>query len=245
MKLMENKKVLIVEDDKKIADLLSDYLVMAEFNVSVLNRGDGVIDEVRRNPPDLIILDVIIPGKDGISICNEIRSFSKVPIMFCSAKTEVIDRILGLEIGADDYICKPFSPREVVVRVKAILKRFADNQDERMLIVGPIIIKSERHEATISGRQLNLTPVEFDLLKILAIHPHKVLKRNDLLSNLKRCDPECKVRNIDSHMKNLRKKIDDVSPGANIIRTVYGIGYSLDVLSEAFEHNESFRPAEK
>jgi two-component system, OmpR family, response regulator BaeR len=229
---MKDKKVLIVEDDKKIADLLYDYLIMAGFNVSVLNQGDGVTAEVKNNPPDLIILDIMLPGKDGISICGEIRSFSKVPIVICTAKIDEIDRVLGLEIGADDYICKPFSPREVVARVKAVLRRLVNNQDEQMMIIGPIIIKPGSHNATIFDKQLNLTPVEFELLKILANHPHKVFGRNDLISNLKMCDPACNVRVIDSHMKNLRKKIEGVSPGANIIRTVYGIGYSFEVSSD-------------
>jgi two-component system, OmpR family, response regulator BaeR len=226
---MKDKKVLIVEDDKKIADLLTDYLIREGFNVSVLNQGDGVTAEVRNNPPDLIILDIMLPGKDGLSICSEIRSFSKVPIVICTAKIDEIDRVLGLEIGADDYICKPFSPREVVARVKAVLRRLVDNQDVQMMVIGPIIIKPDSHNATIFDKQLNLTPVEFELLKILAIHPHKVFERNDLISNLKGCDPECNVRVIDSHMKNLRKKIDDISPGTNIIRTVYGMGYSLEL----------------
>jgi len=230
---MEDKKVLIVEDDKKIADLLNDYLTMSGFNVSVLNRGDGVVAEIKKNVPDLIILDIMLPGKDGITLCTEIRSFSKVPIMFCSAKIEEIDRVLGLEIGADDYICKPFSPREVVVRVKAVLRRLADNQDERMLVIGPIIIKQDSHNAAIFGKQLNLTPNEFELLKILTIYPHKVFNRSDLMSNFKRYDPKCNIRTIDSHMKNLRKKIEEVSPGANVIRTVYGTGYSLNVSTDA------------
>jgi len=236
---MAAKKVLIVEDDKKIADLLSDYLTMAGFKTSVLNHGDEVIPEVRNNPPDLIILDVMLPGKDGITICSEIRTFSKVPILICTAMTQEIDRILGLEIGADDYICKPFSPREVVARVKAVLRRFPDDQNESVLAVGPIIIKSLSHTVIISGKQLDLTPNEFELLKTMAAYPGRVFTRSDLVSILKRNCHGGDIRIIDTHMKNLRKKIEDRSEHADIIKTVYGIGYSLDVSSDAFEQKES------
>ena len=231
---MAEKKVLIVEDDIKIAYIMRDYLAMSGFEVIVLDRGDGVVDEVRNNPPDLIILDIMLPGKDGISICSEIRSFSKVPILFCSARIDDIDRILGLEIGADDYICKPFSPREVAARVKAVLRRtsYVDNESE--LVAGPIMISPESHRATIFGKQLDLTPNEFELLKIMATNPGKTFTRNHLASNLKGYDEENNLRIIDSHMKNLRKKIDNCSPGVNLIKTVYGVGYSIDTSSNAF-----------
>jgi two-component system response regulator BaeR len=236
---MIDKKVLIAEDDKKIAILLSDYLAMAGFNVSVINRGDEVIHEVRKNPPNLIILDVMLPGKDGITICNEIRSFSKVPILICTAMTQELDRILGLEIGADDYVCKPFSPREVVARVKAILRRIPADPDDSVLAVGPIIIKSLSHTVTVSGKQLDLTPNEFQLLKTMAASPGRVFTRSDLVSILKRNCHRGDSRIVDTHMKNLRKKIEDTSVHANIIKTVYGIGYSLEVLSGSYEQRES------
>lgn len=237
---MAEKKVLIVEDDIKIANLIGDYLTTSGFKISILVRGDGVVDEVRNNPPDLIILDVMLPGKDGISICSEIRSFSKVPILFCSARIDDIDRILGLEIGADDYISKPFSPREVVARVKAVLRRTAPYiENESELVAGPIVIRPESHRATIFGKQLDLTPNEFELLKILAAHPGKTFTRNHLASNLKGYDQESNLRIIDSHMKNLRKKIDNCSPDINIIKTIYGVGYSIDVSPDAFERKET------
>jgi two-component system, OmpR family, response regulator BaeR len=227
------KNILIVDDDKKIVDLLTDYLKREEFSVSVLNRGDTVIDEVKSNLPDLILLDIMLPGKDGITICREIRSFSNVPILICSAKTDEIDRILGLEIGADDYICKPFSTREVVARVKNILRRLCDNQDESMLVAGPIKIKLDDHIATIFGKQLYLTPNEFTLLKILATRPGKVFTRNDLITNLKDSDFKGRTRTIDTHIRNLRKKISNISPEVNIIRTFYRTGYSFDIFSNA------------
>jgi two-component system, OmpR family, response regulator BaeR len=235
---MKNKKVLIVEDEQKIVDLLIDYLGMAGFHISVLNSGDGVISEVKKNPPDLIILDIILPGKDGITICSEIRSFSNVPILICTGRIDEIDRILGLEIGADDYICKPFSPREVVARAKALTRRNGSNEYEATLVIGPIIIKPESHIATIFGKKLNLTPNEFELLKIMASRPGKVFTRSDLISNLKGVNPGGDKRIIDSHMKNLRKKIDNISPQADIIRTVHKFGYSLDVSDGIVEQKE-------
>jgi two-component system response regulator BaeR len=239
MKPMTGNKVLIVEDDKKIALLLVDYLTMSGFKVSVLNRGEKVIPEVRNNAPDLIILDIMLPGKDGISVCSEIRTFSKVPILICTAMTEEIDRILGLEIGADDYICKPFSPREVVARVKAVLRRVPNDPDDSVLAVGPIIIKSLCHTVTVSGKQLGLTPNEFELLRAMAAHPGRVFTRADLVLILKRNCNGVDIRIVDTHMKNLRKKIEDTSEHANIIKTVYGIGYSLDLSSGVFEQKES------
>ncbi len=235
---MTDKRVLVVEDDKKIASILEDYLTMSGFNVSVLNRGDEVIPEVKKNPPDLIILDVMLPGKDGITICSELRAFSAVPILICTARNDEIDRILGLEIGADDYICKPFSPREVVARVKAVLRRVPDDQNESVLAAGPIMIKSLSHTATVSGKQLDLTPNEFELLKTMAANPGRVFARSDLVAILKRKCQGADIRIIDSHMKNLRKKIEDRSEPADFIKTVYGIGYSLDVSSCASQQKE-------
>jgi two-component system, OmpR family, response regulator BaeR len=236
--VMGDKTVLIVEDDKNISDLLSDYLKMAGFDVSVLYQGDVVITHVKNNSPDLIILDILLPGKDGITICREIRSFSKVPILICTAKTHEIDRILGLEIGADDYICKPFSPREVVARVKTILRRLCYNQDESMMVVEPVVINSDTHNVMIFGKPLHLIPDEFELLKILATHSGKVFTRNNLISILKRYNLEGNIRTVDNHIKNLREKMDYISPDCDIIRIVHGIGYSLAIPSKVVEQKD-------
>jgi two-component system, OmpR family, response regulator BaeR len=226
---MGKRKILIVEDDKKIAELLSDYLEQANFNVSILKRGDTVISEVRLNPPDVILLDIMLPGKDGMTICREIRSFSKVPILMLTAKVEEIDRLLGLELGADDYICKPFSPREVVARIKAVLRRSNPEPAEERLIAGPITINPDSHKATVGEADLRLTPNEFELLKVLVSRPGRVFTRSDLVSKIQGYDFDGYDRTIDSHIKNLRKKIDELLPGNKIIQTVYGIGYSFSV----------------
>src|SRR5512137_1220952 len=162
---MGKRKILVVEDDKKIAELLSDYLEQANFNVSILKRGDTVISEVRLNPPDVILLDIMLPGKDGMTICREIRAFSKVPILMLTEKVEEIDRLLGLELGADDYICKPFSPREVVARIKAVLRR---SDKEAAIRMTGLQLDEARYRATIEGKDLDLTAVEFKLLQFLA-----------------------------------------------------------------------------
>jgi two-component system, OmpR family, response regulator BaeR len=226
---MGKRKILIVEDDKKIAELLSDYLEQANFNVSMLKRGDTVISEVRMNPPDVILLDLMLPGKDGMTICREIRSFSKVPILMLTAKVEEIDRLLGLELGADDYICKPFSPREVVARIKAVMRRSNPEPTEESLVAGPITINPDSHKATVGEADLRLTPNEFELLKVLISRPGRVFTRSDLVSKIQGYDFDGYDRTIDSHIKNLRKKIDELLPGNKIIQTVYGIGYSLTV----------------
>ena len=226
---MTEPKILIVEDDKKIAELLGDYLKEAGFKTSALRRGDTVIHEVRYNPPDLIILDIMLPGKDGMTICRELRTFSSIPILILTAKVEEIDRILGLELGADDYVCKPFSPRELVTRVKAILRRTYTDPTESELAAGPITINPDRHNVTIAGETLRLTPIEFELLKLMVSRPYNVFTRSDFFSSVQGYDFDGSERVIDSHIKNLRKKIDEIMPEKNLIRTVYGIGYSLNL----------------
>jgi two-component system, OmpR family, response regulator BaeR len=228
---MTEQKILIIEDEKKIAALLSDYLKMEGFNVSMLFNGDKAVSNVRNNPPDLIILDLMLPGKDGLTICKEIRSFSKVPILIISAKVDEVDRLLGLELGADDYICKPFSPKEVVARVKAVFRRF-EQETEEMLVAGPITIFTKDFYATADGKRIRLSRSELALLISMVSHPGQLFTRNDLFSILQGHDSECSKRTIDSHIKNLRKKMDEISPGRELIRTVYGLGYTLDTLDQ-------------
>jgi len=244
----ETKKILVVEDDIKIVELLRDYLGQSGFEVSALYNGDQVIRDVKLNPPDLIILDIMLPYKDGITICRELRNFSKVPIIIISAKTEEIDRVLGLELGADDFICKPFSLREVVARIKAILRR--TKPEEEKLIAGPIIIYNESFKVIAGKDELQLTPSEFELLKTLASEPCNVFTRSDLVSKLQASDskvyngekdnpfknPNKKTndsedyhRTIDSHIRNLRIKIEKALPANNLIQTIYGIGYSFNL----------------
>ena len=158
---MAEGHILIVEDEEKIAVLLKDYLEKSGYRTSMLDRGDTVIPFVKNKTPDLILLDIMLPGMDGMEVCREIRKFTSVPIIMITAKVEEIDRLLGLELGADDYICKPFSPREVVARVKAVLRRMSPASEEKIIFAGTFVLNEETRRATADGQELKLTPSEF------------------------------------------------------------------------------------
>lgn len=224
---MSKKQILVVEDERKIAQLVKDYLENAGYQVLVLFHGDDVIPQYQKSRPDLIILDIMLPGKDGIEICREIRKSSTVPIIMLTAKVEEIDRLIGLELGADDYICKPFSPREVVARVKAILRRTQPEPVQDRLTSGPIVLDRLKHQVSINDKELQLTNSEFELLSVFMEQPERVFSRNDLIAMVQGYDFEGYDRTIDSHIKNLRKKIDKQLPGQKMIQTVYGVGYKL------------------
>ncbi|MBI5591512.1 MAG: response regulator [Deltaproteobacteria bacterium] len=221
------RDILIVEDEIKISQILRDYLIQAGYKVSCLDRGDTVVPCVRKNPPCLILLDIMIPGMDGIEVCREIRKFSDVPVIMITARVEEIDRLLGLELGADDYICKPFSPREVVARVKAVLRRTHASRADDTLVVGEIRLIQETYQVLVAGHELKLTPCEFYLLKTLLGHPDRIFSRNELINIIQGYVFEGYDRTIDSHVKNLRKKISRHLPGKEVIRTIYGMGYKL------------------
>lgn len=224
---MSTQNILIVEDEDKIVRLLRDYLEQANFRVVALQRGDGVISHVKQSPPDLILLDVMLPGVDGMEICRELRKFSQVPVIMITARVDEIDRLIGLELGADDYICKPFSPREVVARVRAVLRRTHPEPDEPVLKAGPITLDESTHQVVVAGHALELTPSEFGLLRILMAHPHRVFSRNELLNKVQGYDFAGYDRTIDTHIKNLRKKIAVRLEDVEVISTVYGVGYKF------------------
>lgn len=224
---MKKKQILVVEDERNIAELIRDYLVAADFSVIVKERGDEALEAVRRNELDLILLDIMLPGKDGLEVCRDIRRFSQIPIIMVTARVEEIDRIIGLEYGADDYICKPFSPRELVARVKTVLRRIVRTEKPGKMELGDIIIDNEKHEVTAGGAVLVLTPTEFNLLRIMASCPNKVFSRQELLEKAMGYDYDGYDRVVDSHIKNLRKKIAAALPESDVINSVYGIGYRL------------------
>jgi len=225
---MAHEHILIVEDERKLADLLRDYLSEAGYTVSWLDRGDRVVPRVKQDPPALILLDIMLPGLDGTEVCREIRKFSKIPILMITARVEEVDRIIGLELGADDYICKPFSPREVVARVKAVLRRAYSEPETSRLAVGPISLDETTRRVSVNEEALNLTPSEFGLLKIMIAHPSRVFSRSELLDKVQGYQFEGYDRTIDTHIKNIRKKIAEKLPGREVIHTVYGIGYKFD-----------------
>jgi two-component system response regulator BaeR len=221
--LLPGAHILIVEDEPKIAALLRDYLVASNFSVSVRDHGDGAVDWVRAHAPDAVLLDLMLPGEDGLSICRGLRTFSTIPILMITARVEEIDRLLGLELGADDYICKPFSPREVVARVNAVLRR---TRLGAATMPAPIELDEVRFEARVRGRALALTPVEFRLLSKLVAQPGRVFSRQQLIDASYRDHRVVSDRTVDSHVKNLRRKLADF--GVDPIGSVYGIGYRLE-----------------
>jgi len=227
MQKMAHEHIFVVEDEPKISGLLRDYLIQEGFTVTCLDRGDEVVSKVKGEQPALILLDIMMPGKDGTQVCREIRKFSNIPILMLTAKVEEIDRIIGLELGADDYICKPFSPREVIARVKAVLRRTYTSPDMTQLISGPLSLNEDTHQVTVDGHPLKLTPSEFGLLKIMMVNPNRVFSRSELLDRVQGYQFEGYDRTIDSHIKNLRKKIARRLPEQDIIRTVYGVGYQF------------------
>jgi len=226
---MNVQHILIVEDEQKIAELLRDYLEKAGYRTTMVNRGDQAVGQVKKKSPDLMLLDIMLPGMDGMAVCREVRKISQMPIIMITARVEEIDRLLGLELGADDYICKPFSPREVVARVKAVLRRVHAEPAEKKLALGPIVLDENEHRAMIRGSELDMTPTEFRLLQVLMSQPGRVFTRDELLSRVQGYDCEGYDRTIDSHIKNLRKKMAEHLPDREIITTVYGVGYKLTI----------------
>lgn len=221
--------ILIVEDEEKIASILKDYLEQNEYKTHWISNGSMVISYVKENQVDLILLDLMLPGLSGTEICKEIRKFSDLPIIMLTAKVDEIDRLIGLELGADDYICKPFSPREVVARVKSVLRRThptIQNQDIRL---GPVHLNLDTRVTQIQGKNLDLTPSEFGILATMAQYPNKVFSRNELLNKVLGNDFEGYDRTIDTHIKNLRKKINNTIPEQEIITSIYGVGYKLNI----------------
>lgn len=217
-------QILIVEDEPKLGQLLVDYLEAAGYATQWLSNGNDVVPLVKANPPAMILLDLMLPGSSGLSICRDIRQFSDIPIMMVTAKTEEIDRLLGLEIGADDYICKPYSPREVVARVKVILRRCVRPADNPADHFG-LHIDEACFQASYQGHELDLTPAEFRLLKTLSVKPGYVFTREVLLNNLYDDYRVVTDRTIDSHIKNLRRKLESIDGDKAFIRAVYGVGY--------------------
>jgi two-component system, OmpR family, response regulator BaeR len=223
----DSAHVLIVEDEPKLSALLRDYLLAAGFRTSMLDNGSEATDWIREQRPDLILLDINLPGVDGLGVCRQVRAFSEVPILMLTARVEEIDRLLGLELGADDYICKPFSPREVVARVRAVLRRARPIDTNSP---PPVVLDQERFEARVHGQVLTLTPVEFRLLGKLSSQPGRVFSREQLIGALYADHRVVSDRTVDSHVKNLRRKLIEV--GIDPIAAVYGVGYRFELPGE-------------
>ena len=217
--------ILIVEDEVKLASLLQDYLRQSGFETDILHDGSEVESWLASNSTNLILLDLMLPGKNGTDICKDIRKDSQLPIIMITAKVDEIDRLLGLELGADDYICKPFSPREVVARAKAVLRRSDTSQD---LSEKGLILDQDTYKATINGADLNLTAVEFQLLKVLSDHPGRIFSRSVLVDKIYSDGRVVSDRTIDSHIKKLRKKISVQLPDQELIHSLYAVGSKFE-----------------
>lgn len=228
---MSGPHVLVIEDEAKIARLLADYLERDGFTVSLLAEGSEAVTIIEARRPDFVILDLMLPGKDGLTICREVRRFSDLPILMLTAKVDEIDRLIGLEIGADDYVCKPFSAREVVTRVRTILRRVQRPPapgSENVLSYAGITLDRDRFSCALDGQRIELTPVEFRLLWGLASQPGRVFSRDSLMRMGYRDDRIVNDRTIDTHIKNLRKKLAGAAQTDGLIQAVYGVGYKLE-----------------
>ncbi len=224
-----NGTILVVEDEEKLARLLAGYLEQAGFTVHCIHDGLDATPWIRGNKPDLILLDLMLPGVDGLDICREVRSFSNTPIIMVTARVEEIDRLLGLELGADDYICKPFSPREVVARVRAVLRRVHQvSQAEN----APLLqLYEDQLRVVAGGKSLELTAVEFQLLRTLSQSVGRIYSRDQLMDRIYADRRVVSERTIDSHIKKLRRKLASLLPGKDVIQSVYGVGYKYDPTS--------------
>jgi two-component system response regulator BaeR len=219
-----NTGIFIVEDEPELAALVADYAAAAGYHATVFGDGALALEAIRSRPPALLVLDLMLPGLDGLSVCREVRNFSNLPIVMVTARVEEIDRLLGLELGADDYLCKPFSPRELMARIKAILRRAAP--------ATPVIhVDEAARRIRIHGRPLELTPTEYGILAALARRPGQVFSRAQLLDAAREGNANLDVadRAIDSHVKNLRRKLDAALPGVEAIHSIYGLGYRFDL----------------
>jgi len=220
------RKILVVDDEPEIVKLVRAYLERAGFSVVTAAEGQEALAVFRRERPNLVILDLNLPGMDGLDVCRALRRASDVPIIMLTARIEETDRLIGLELGADDYVIKPFSPREIVARTRAVLRR-TEGQPLRpeTLMMGDLSLDLTRREAALAGEQLDLTTMEFDLLSLLMMHPGQVFTRMQILDQLQEHPYPGYERTIDVHIKNLRKKLGDDPQAPRFIETVRGVGY--------------------
>lgn len=219
-------RIFVVEDEPRIAEVLMAYLRQSAFEPVHFADGKAALDAILAERPDLVLLDVMLPGLDGLEVCRAVRKTSQIPIIMVSARVEELDRLLGLELGADDYICKPFSPREVVARVKVVLRRATPQPEEPAAT--RVTIDDEAKRIAVGGKRLDLTRTEYRVLRLLASRPGRVYSRAQILELAYDDDQDVSDRVIDSHIKNIRKKLADAAPGFDPLHSVYGIGYRYE-----------------
>jgi DNA-binding response OmpR family regulator len=226
-------RVLIIDDDEKLNALLEEYLGRFELTVSAVGHPEEGLRLLRREKPDILILDVMLPAMDGFAVCKKVRETSRIPIIMLTARGEVADRIVGLELGADDYLPKPFEPRELVARIQAVLRRGAPGEKEGRLRVGALEVDWDTHSVTVAGEAVALTTAEFELLGLFARHPGSVFTRDRIMEQIRGTDWEAYDRSIDVLVSRLRQKLGDDPKSPRFIRTVWGKGYKFIGESDA------------
>ncbi|MUK87236.1 response regulator [Ornithinibacillus sp. L9] len=232
-----NAKILVVDDEERIRRLIRMYLEREDFTIEEADNGTDALEMALNNDYDVILLDIMMPEMDGIEVCQELRKEKNTPVVMLTAKGEEANRVQGFEVGTDDYIVKPFSPREVVLRVKAILRRSttasfneADAQTKNLLVFPHLTIDHDAHRVTADGKEVSLTPKEYELLCFLAKAPDKVFNREHLLKEVWQYEFFGDLRTVDTHVKRLREKLNTVSKeAAKMIVTVWGVGYKFEV----------------
>lgn len=224
-------KVLVVDDDEKILKVMTAYLEKEGYTVLAAKDGWEAVDKARQLVPDIVLLDVMLPSLDGWGVCKEIRRTSDVPIIMLTARDAETDRIIGLELGADDYVVKPFSPKEVIARMRAIFRRVQPSgrreEEKRLLQVGDVVLHQNSHNASVAGASVELTPTEYKLLELFLAHPGQVFSRLQLIEKVQGYAFDGYERTVDSHIKNLRKKLDASPDEPHYIKTIYGVGYKM------------------
>jgi two-component system response regulator BaeR len=226
-----NADILVIEDEPKIAQILLEFLQQENFVVKVVNDRLNAVEIIKTTQPRFVILDLMLPNKDGLTICKEVRQFSQVPILMLTARVDEIDRLMGLGFGADDYVCKPFSAREVVARVHTILRRSeikVTQVTEEIVSYQEISLNIERFQCTVKHHEVDLTPVEFRILRCLISKPGFVQSRDTLMGTIYQDDRIVSARTIDSHVKNLRSKLIKALDGKNLLHSIYGVGYKIE-----------------
>jgi DNA-binding response OmpR family regulator len=222
-----SKKILVVDDETKIVDICQDYLKAAGFDVVTAYDGPNGLASARRDKPDLVVLDLMLPGMDGLDVCRAIRREDNVPIIMLTARVEESDKLVGLELGADDYMTKPFSPRELVARVRTVLRRVGSDPDGDVIRAGDITLDRGRYQAVFPDHTVVLTPTEFEILATLMSQPGRIFSRSQLLTAARGVAFESYERAIDSHIRNLRRKIENTDSEHYIV-TVHGVGYKFE-----------------
>ena len=229
---MGDLKVLVVDDESRMRKLVSDFLIKEGYEVNVETRGDDAVAAFQKNPPNLMLLDIMLPGMDGWQVCRAIRQTSNIPIIMLSAKDETFDKVLGLELGADDYIAKPFDMKELVARIKAVIRRYQSPEPaeaNKALTFPGLTVNISQYTVNYMGKELEMPPKELELLNFLASHPNQVFTREQLLEQVWGYDYFGDSRTVDVHVKRLREKLTEGEKLGWQIKTVWGVGYKFEV----------------